>query len=126
MRSFVPIALALFACSCAPRLVPAEAGSFRAPRLQAAADKVIVVPSQDVGEATEVLGVLDVREATGGQEAALRTLKQRAALLGADAVIGVELHRGPEKEKEGALAAKEAGPETHLSGVAVRRHALLG
>jgi len=109
--------VALGLVGCAARLVPAEAGSFRSPRLKAAAEHVLVLQNQDAGQPTEVLGVIDVHEPTGGQSAALETMKERAALLGADAVIGVEFHH------EGADAPKNI--ETHLSGLAVRNRPVL-
>ena len=45
----------------------------------------------------------------GKHDEALRTLQAKAALLGADAVVGVEFHHG-----EGE------GEPTHLSGLAVK------
>ena len=104
-------ALALLTCSCAETLVPAEAGSFRSARLTEAAKKVIILQNQDAGSPTEVLGVLDVHQATGGQDAALETLRERAALYGADAVLGVEFHHESAGDKDA---------ETHLSGLAVK------
>ena len=95
------------------RLVPLEAGSFRDPRLAEAAKKMLVLQAQDAGRPTEVIGVLDVHEATGDHDAALETLRERAALIGADAVVGIEFHH----EDEGG---KDKDIETHLSGLAVR------
>ncbi len=95
------------------RLVPLEAGSFRDPRLAEAAKKMLVLQAQDAGRPTEVIGVLDVHEATGDHDVALETLRERAALIGADAVVGIEFHH----EDEGS---KDKGIETHLSGLAVR------
>ncbi len=110
-------ALAVITCSCAERLVPAEAGSFRAPRLVDAAKKVVILQNQDAGQPTEVIGVIDVHQATGGQDAALQTLRERAALYGADAVLGVEFHHEP--------AGGDKDIETHLSGLAVRYRPVL-
>jgi uncharacterized protein YbjQ (UPF0145 family) len=45
----------------------------------------------------------------GGHDAALQMLKERAAQLGADAVLGVEFHHGHGEDEP-----------THLSGLAVR------
>jgi uncharacterized protein YbjQ (UPF0145 family) len=108
----VVCALAVVTCSCGERLVPAEAGSFRSARLIEAAKKVLILQNQDAGSPTEVLGVIDVHQETGGQDAALETLRERAALYGADAVLGVEFHH------EGDGHAKDT--ETHLSGLAVK------
>lgn len=103
----------LLTCSCAERLVPAEAGSFRSARLTDAAKKVLILQNQDAGMPTEVIGVIDVHQATGGQNAALETLKERAALYGADAVLGVEFHHE-------ASTPSDKETETHLSGLAVK------
>lgn len=107
----ITCALPIIACSCAENLVPAEAGSFRSARLTEAAKKVIILQNQDAGQPTEVLGVIDVHQATGGQDAALETLRERAALYGADAVLGVEFHHESGHDKD---------VETHLSGMAVK------
>lgn len=104
--------VALVTCSCAEHLVPAEAGSFRSARLTEGAKRVLVLQNQDAGSPTEVLGVIDVHQETGGQDAALETLKERAALYGADAVLGVEFHHEPN--------GGDKDTETHLSGLAVR------
>jgi uncharacterized protein YbjQ (UPF0145 family) len=72
---------------------------------------MLVLQAQDAGRPTEVLGVVDVHEPTGEHEAALETLRERAALLGADAVLGIEFHH-EEHDKPGIA--------THLSGLAVR------
>lgn len=104
--------LAVATSACAERLVPAEAGSFRSARLTDAAKKVIILQNQDAGSPTEVIGVIDVHQATGGQGAALETLRERAALYGADAVLGVEFHH--------EAAGHDQDTETHLSGLAVR------
>jgi uncharacterized protein YbjQ (UPF0145 family) len=96
------------------RWIPLEAGSFRNPRLDEAAKKMLVLQAQDAGRPTEVIGVIDVHEPTGEHDAALQTLRQRAALIGADAVLGIEFHH----EDEGGGDHKDI--ETHLSGLAVR------
>jgi hypothetical protein len=71
--------------------------------------KVLVLEGKHLPRPAEVIGVVDAHEAMGNQDAALWTLKNKAALLGADAVVGVEFHHG-----EGQ------GEPTHLSGLAVR------
>lgn len=109
---------ALPACT-STRLVPAEVGTFNSPKLKESVDHILVVPTPDTGHPTEVVAVLDVHEPSGNHDAALRTLKERAALLGADAVVGVEFHH----EESGG------GPhsiETHLSGVAVKMKPVFG
>jgi uncharacterized protein YbjQ (UPF0145 family) len=98
-------------------MIPMEAGSFHNPALEDAAKRMVVLQAQDAGRPTEVLGVIDVHEPSGGQDAALETLRQRAALLGANAVLGVEFHHEPEPSGAGG---DHKDIETHLSGLAVR------
>jgi uncharacterized protein YbjQ (UPF0145 family) len=57
----------------------------------------------------EALGVVDAHEKPGHHDEALQELREAAAALGGDAVVGVEFHHG---EGDGAVS--------HLSGVAVR------
>src|SRR5437867_1370901 len=73
------------------------------------ASRIAVLPSSKLDRPSEVVGVVDVHEPMANEEAALQRLREKAAALGADAVLGVEFHHG-----EG-----EGGP-THLSGLAVR------
>jgi uncharacterized protein YbjQ (UPF0145 family) len=96
-------------------MIPMEAGSFHNPALEGAAKKMLVLQAQDAGRPTEVLGVVDVHEASGDHDAALETLRQRAALLGAEAVLGVEFHHEP-----GEAGGEHKDIATHLSGLAVR------
>ena len=110
VRLFVLAPLLMGGCA-ASRPIPLEAGSFRNPKLDDAAKRMLVLQAQDAGRPTEVIGVIDVHEPTGEHDAALRTLRQRAALIGADAVIGIEFHHEDGDDK---------GIETHLSGLAVR------
>jgi hypothetical protein len=70
---------------------------------------VLVLETKHLDRPAEVVGVVDAHEEMGKHEAALWTLKTKAARLGADAVVGVEFHHG-----EGQ------GEPTHLSGLAVR------
>jgi uncharacterized protein YbjQ (UPF0145 family) len=78
------------------------------------AKRIQILESNDAGQPTEVLGIVDVHEKVGSQEEALAELREHADELGADAVLGVEFHHG------------EAGPApTHLSGIAVRYRDLL-
>jgi hypothetical protein len=73
------------------------------------ASRVLVLQTTKLDRYAEVIGVVDVHEAMGTEQAALATLRRKAAAMGADAVIGVEFHHG-----EGE------GEPTHLSGMAVR------
>ena len=84
------------------------------PATLARARSIVVLPQNDAGCQSEVLGLVDVHEGAQTQEQALDILKRKAAALGAEKVIGVEFHHG------------EAGEEpTHLSGVAVQCRDLL-
>ena len=83
------------------------------PQVIAAAARVRVLPGA-LGCTSEVLGIVDVHEPVKSTAEGLELLKRRAALLGAEAVVGVEFEHG------------EGGSEkTHLSGSAVRCHDLL-
>jgi uncharacterized protein YbjQ (UPF0145 family) len=57
----------------------------------------------------EAMGIVDAHEKPGHHDEALQELREAAAALGAEAVVGVEFHHG-----EGG------GAVSHLSGVAVR------
>jgi hypothetical protein len=71
--------------------------------------RVLVLQSTHLDRPAEVVGVVDAHVAMGSHDSALEVVRQRAAALGADAVVGVEFHHG-----EGE------GQPTHLSGLAVR------
>ena len=73
-----------------------------------AASKIEILPSSKPQRPARVVGVVDVHEPMANEAAALQRLREKAAALGADAVLGVEFHHG-----------EETGP-THLSGLAVR------
>ena len=82
--------------------------------LVAAASRVRVMQTGDLGCKMQSLGLVDVHEPMKTEEAALDLLKRRAAALGAEGIMGVEFHHG------------EAGNEpTHLSGIAVKCNDLL-
>jgi uncharacterized protein YbjQ (UPF0145 family) len=83
-----------------PRASPAEAA------------KVEVFEAATLKEATEVLGVVDVHEPGHNDKQGLEIMRERAAAMHADAVIGVEFHRDDKDF-------------TDLSGLAVRYHDLL-
>jgi hypothetical protein len=76
---------------------------------QTDASNVLVLETTKLDRYAEVVGVVDVHEAMGDERAALLSLREKAAAMGANAVIGVEFHHG-----EGE------GEPTHLSGMAVR------
>ena len=79
------------------------------PATRAAAAKIRVLENDTLGCEEEALGVVDVHSGMHSTEQALDVLKRRAAVLGAEGVIGVDFHHG------------EGGHEpTHLSGMAVR------
>src|SRR5260370_31417887 len=111
-RLLVTAPLLLGGCA-ASRPIPLEAGRCLNPRLADAAKTMPALQAQDAGRPTEVIAVIDVHEPTGEHDAALQTLRQRAALIGADAVIGIEFHHEDAK-------SDDKGIETHLSGLAVR------
>ncbi len=71
--------------------------------------KVLILQSNHLDRASEVVGVVDAHESMGTQEQALNALRTKAAAMGADAVVGVEFHHG-----------ESEGEPTHLSGLAVR------
>lgn len=111
-RLFLVAPLLVAGCASS-RPIPLEAGSFRNPRLAEAAKKMLVLQAGDAGRPTEVIGVIDVHEPTGEHDAALEALRERAALIGADAVLGIEFHHEDDHPDDKGIA-------THLSGLAVR------
>ncbi len=70
---------------------------------------VFITTTRRLERATEVVGVIDAHEPSGRQDAAFAVIRERAAAMGADAVVAVEFHHG-----------EEPGEPTHLSGLAVR------
>jgi hypothetical protein len=76
---------------------------------RAARVDIVITTARKLDRPTEVVGVIDAHEPSGEQDAAMRLLRERAASMGADAVVGVEFHHGEEKDEP-----------THLSGLAVR------
>jgi uncharacterized protein YbjQ (UPF0145 family) len=71
--------------------------------------RVQVIESESTGREMEAMGIVDAHERPGHHEEALTDLREAAAELGAEAVVGVEFHHG-----EGH------GEVSHLSGLAVR------
>jgi uncharacterized protein YbjQ (UPF0145 family) len=73
------------------------------------AARVQVIESESTGREMEAMGVVDAHERPGHHEEALQELREAAAAIGGEAVVGVEFHHG-----EGH------GEVSHLSGMAVR------
>jgi uncharacterized protein YbjQ (UPF0145 family) len=73
------------------------------------AARVQLIESENTEREMEAMGVVDAHEKPGHHEEALQELREAAAALGAEAVIGVEFHHG-----EGH------GTVSHLSGMAIR------
>ena len=72
--------------------------------------RIQVLPGKRPDRPAEVVGVVDAHVPMGDHERALAVLKEKAAALGADAVIGVDFEHGE---------AHDNGP-VHLSGLAIR------
>lgn len=72
--------------------------------------RIQILPNKRPDQPSEVVGVVDAHVGMGEHERALAVLREKAAALGADAVIGVDFEHG-----EG-----HAGQPVHLSGLAVR------
>jgi uncharacterized protein YbjQ (UPF0145 family) len=71
--------------------------------------RVQILESETTGREMEAMGIVDAHEKPGHHAEALNELREAAAALDADAVIGVEFHHG-----EGS------GEVSHLSGMAIR------
>lgn len=84
--------------------------STRVDGARADVSRIQVLPGKRPDRPAEVIGVVDAHVPMGDHERALAVLKEKAAALGADAVIGVDFEHGEAHEK---------GP-VHLSGLAVR------
>ncbi len=72
------------------------------------ASRVIILQTTDLSRPAEVVAPVDIHEPVGDETAALQMLREYAASIGADAVVGVEFHHG------------HGGGPIHLSGLAVR------
>jgi hypothetical protein len=101
---------AILTCSDGPREASPTAPGVpsREPTMDERTERIVIMSSDDPGRAAEVLGVVDVAGAQADGSTGMWLLRRRAAELRADAVIGVEMHRGT-----------RAGPP-RLSGLAVR------
>ena len=64
------------------------------PAVVAAAEKIKVLQGDQLECQTELLGLVEVHEPVAGTDRALAILRRKAAHLGAEAVVGVELHGG--------------------------------
>ena len=73
------------------------------------ARRVLLLQGRRLERPAEVVGVVDAHEPSGREDVAFQRLQERAAALGADAVVGIDFHHG-----EGP------GEPLHLSGLAVR------
>lgn len=78
------------------------------PTFEERAARVVLLDGTDPGRASEVIAIVDVVNAADDMRGGVWLLRRRAAELGADAVVGVEVHRGG---RRGAL---------RLSGLAIR------
>jgi hypothetical protein len=97
---------ATLSCTAGPS-APARASASEEP-LSARASRVMILETTDLPRPAEVVEPLDVHEPVGDERTAMRILRERAAAVGADAVVGVEFHHG------------HGGGPIHLSGLAVR------
>ncbi len=89
-----------------PRDEPARGTPEQAARVK------VFFSGTEVEEPTEVLGVVDVHEPATSDQQGLEIMRERAAAMHADAVVGVEFHRDDKSF-------------TDLSGLAVRYNDLL-
>ena len=97
--------------SCSAGAAASRSTSTSAPSsaaISARASHVLILQTTDLSRPAEVVAPLDIHEPVGDERAALRILRERAAEVGADAVVGVEFHHG------------HGGGPIHLSGLAVR------
>jgi hypothetical protein len=88
---------------------PAECCADEASAMALVEPQVLILQTSHLDRLSEVVGVVDVHERMGHHDAALADMRQQAAALGADAVVGVEFHHGHGEDEP-----------THLSGLAVR------
>jgi hypothetical protein len=113
MRTSLVLLVSLFATGCgavSPAAVTTTTTPAPATDMQPTeASSVLVLQTTKLDRYAEVVGVVDVHEGMGDERLALQRLREKAAAMGADAVVGVEFHHG-----EGE------GEPTHLSGMAVR------
>lgn len=99
---------ATLVCTDAPSGTGSVVTPHREPTLDERTERVLVTSGDDPGRAAEVIAVVDVSGTQASGAEGMWLLRRRAAELHADAVVGVELHRGTRR-----------GPP-RLSGLAVR------
>jgi len=106
---------ALLACGTAAPMRSETQRDPSLPALSDAAARVRLLESRDLPRSAEVLGVLLVREPRERIALGMNELRERAAALGADAVVGIRLDH------------ELSGGEAYFTGLAVRfvelRHA---
>lgn len=95
------------ACGPAPYLYEVDEPAASTPAVELGGGEVHVLLDRRLGRPAEVVAILDVHAPHGDTEGALDELRHAAGAVGADAVVGVELHHG----RDGRY---------HLSGLAVR------
>jgi hypothetical protein len=103
--------LACSSGSSSPGLAPAPSApraSFAPGTESAASSRVVLLETADLPRPAEVVEPLDIHEPVGDERTAMRMMREAAAAVGADAVVGVEFHHG------------HGGGPIHLSGLAVR------
>jgi hypothetical protein len=71
--------------------------------------RIVILETARLDRDAKVVGAIDAPEETGNHQAALWALKTKAAALGADAIVAVELHQGDGE-----------GKPTHVTGLAVK------
>ncbi len=101
---------AILTCS---DVMPTSAGPTVGPPSRSAtfderAARIVLLDRPDPGRSSEVVGIVDVTNSVDDVRSGVWMLRRRAAELGADAVVGVELHHGSRR-----------GP-LRLSGLAIR------
>lgn len=99
---------ATLVCTDAPSTTGGVVTPHHETTIEERTERVLVTSGDDPGRAAEVIAVVDVSGAQASGAEGLWLLRRRAAELHADAVVGVELHRGTRR-----------GP-ARLSGLAVR------
>src|SRR5207248_2819947 len=101
--------------ACAPTLPSAAFSAAPAPldpapsqRASPAAARILVTPEESLGRRLDILAVLDFHTRAESQDKGFDELREKAAALGANAVISAQFEHGEGKEP------------SHLSGMAVK------
>ncbi len=87
---------------------PAPAAAPPPRRVSDAAKRILVTPEDSLDRKLDVLAVLDFHTRAESQDKGFDELREKAATLGADAVVGAQFEHG------------EGNEPSHLSGMAVR------